>query len=219
MLKSHYARVGQGPVAYLDETYSVEKGRKRFYVMGAVVVAHSDRDPLRDELDRLVPNGWWHTTDELQRNGGRDRARELLATFRVPDETCVVVDKTTVHADDKEGLGAREAVLRRLLAVIHGPSADSHPPVELVVTEEQRDARKNNFDRSVRKSLIREGAIPDLVSVGQVPGDGVRAGVQARAGQILAEPHDQVDDLVGSSRRGGVRSLDRGSNAASPSSR
>ena len=31
--------------------------------------------------------------------------------------------------------------------------------------------------------------------VGQVPGDGLRAGVQALVGQLLAEPHDQVHDL------------------------
>jgi len=30
----------------------------------------------------------------------------------------------------------------------------------------------------------------------QVPGDGVRPGVQALPGQVLAQPHDQVDDLA-----------------------
>ncbi|MFT4298366.1 MAG: hypothetical protein QM597_01825 [Aeromicrobium sp.] len=44
----------------------------------------------------------------------------------------------------------------------------SHPPVNLVVIEEQREARKNNFDRLVRKRLIAEEAISEsmaLVSV------------------------------------------------------
>lgn len=161
VLKTHYDLVGEGPVAYLDETYSLEKGRKRFYVMSAVVVLHADRDPLRNELDDLVPGGWWHTTDELQVNGGRERTRDLLQTFRVPDETCVVVDKTTVAEDDKDGLQAREAVLRRLFTVLHDPADKVHPTVKLVVTEEQREARKNNFDRSVRKALISERTIPD----------------------------------------------------------
>ena len=35
----------------------------------------------------------------------------------------------------------------------------------------------------------------EVVVVGQVPGDGLRAGVQALLGQFLAEPHDQVHDL------------------------
>jgi uncharacterized protein involved in propanediol utilization len=52
VLKAHYERVGTGPVAYLDETYHVERdGRPRFYVMAAVVVLESDRDALRNELD------------------------------------------------------------------------------------------------------------------------------------------------------------------------
>ena len=35
----------------------------------------------------------------------------------------------------------------------------------------------------------------DVMVVGQMPADGLRAGVQALAGQFLAEPHEQVHDL------------------------
>jgi len=33
------------------------------------------------------------------------------------------------------------------------------------------------------------------VVVLEMPGDGLRAGVQADVGEFLADPHDQVDDL------------------------
>lgn len=165
VLKTHYERAGSGPVAYLDETYELGRGRARFYVMSAVVVLEPDRDPLRNELDSLVPSGWWHTTEELRNGGGRDRARELLGTFRVPDETCVIVDKTSVDTEDSEGIRARGSVLRRLLTLLHSPVANTHPPVRMVVSEEQREARKNNFDRSVRKSLIAEGSIDASLSL------------------------------------------------------
>ncbi|MFT4298365.1 MAG: hypothetical protein QM597_01820 [Aeromicrobium sp.] len=106
--------MGIGPVAFLDETYHVEKdGRRRFYVMAAVVVLHGDRNPLREELDSLVPGGWWHTTDQLRTEEGRARTRALLRTFRVPDESCVVVDKVVLD-DDDDGLQARGVVLGRL---------------------------------------------------------------------------------------------------------
>lgn len=159
VLKSHYERAGDSPVAFLDETYSLEPNRGRFYVMSAVVVLTNDVEPLRDELDHVVPGGWWHTTDELQLAGGRERTRELLQTLRAPDETCIVVDRVAVADDDKDGFQAREAVLRRLLTVLHSPDGDAHPPVRLVVTEEQREARKNNWDRSIRKALIAEQSI------------------------------------------------------------
>ena len=39
----------------------------------------------------------------------------------------------------------------------------------------------------------------------QVPGDGVRAGVQALPGQVLAQPHDQVGGLAADGPGGGFR--------------
>ncbi|AYY13126.1 hypothetical protein EF847_10880 [Actinobacteria bacterium YIM 96077] len=166
VLKSHYARVGTGPVAFLDETYHVERdGRRRFYVMAAVVVLHDDRDPLRNELDNLVPDGWWHTTDELRTNEGREHARSLLQTFRIPDEACVVVDKISVAEDDKDGMQARGAVLGKLLDAVHSAESGLHPRVNLAVIEEQREARKNNFDRSVRKRLITEKTISESMAL------------------------------------------------------
>ncbi|MFT4216095.1 MAG: hypothetical protein QM619_02785 [Micropruina sp.] len=161
--------MGTGPVAFLDETYHVEQdGRRRFYVMAAVVVLHEDRDPLRDELDSLVPDGWWHTTDELRTEEGREHARSLLRTFRIPDETCVIVDKVALDAEDEDGTQARGAVLGRLLTAVHTAEFGSHPPVNLAVIEEQREARKNNFDRSVRKHLIADKAISESMALASV---------------------------------------------------
>jgi len=142
-------------VAYLDETYHVENdGRNRFYVMSAVVVLGSDRDAVRKELDAQVPDGWWHTTDQLRTPEGREQVRSLLRAFQVPDETCVVVEKATVAADDADGDKARRAVLGRLVADVHNAAHGSHPRVDLVVLEEQRVARKNNFDRATRVALL-----------------------------------------------------------------
>ncbi|HJQ02361.1 MAG TPA: hypothetical protein VJ851_12230 [Jatrophihabitans sp.] len=162
VLKTHYERIGQTAVAYLDETYHLESdGHRRFYVMAAVVVLENDGDPLRNEIDELVPSGWWHTTDQLRTDEGRERARNLLQTFRVPDETCIVVDKVSVDNDDKDGTQARGAVLSRLLTSIHNAEHGTHPPVRLAVIEEQRVARINNFDRSIRKHLIAQRAISE----------------------------------------------------------
>jgi hypothetical protein len=47
------------------------------------------------------------------------------------------------------------------------------------------------------------GRHDDSVVLGQVPGDGLRSGVQTSLGQLLAQPQDQVDDL-GSQRVGSV---------------
>jgi hypothetical protein len=45
----------------------------------------------------------------------------------------------------------------------------------------------------------------ELVVVLQVPGDGLRPGVQALPGQFLAQPHDQAGRIVADRGRGGLR--------------
>lgn len=166
VLTTHYARIGGGPVAFLDETYHVETdGRRRFYVIAAVVVLEKDRDALRDEIDGIVPDGWWHTTAQLRTDAGREQVRELLQTFRVPDETCVIVDKISIDPHDTDGTQARGVVLGRLLTAIYNAEHGTHPPVSLAVIEEQREARKNNFDRSIRKQLIAEAAISEAATL------------------------------------------------------
>jgi hypothetical protein len=160
VLKTHYNRVGDGPVAYLDETYHLEfDGRHRFYVMAAVVVLEPDRDPMRTELDTLVPDGWWHTTDVLRSGDGRERARELLQTFQVQEQICVIVEQVEVDPDDKDGFIARTEVFGRLLTAVHSAEHGTHPSVHLAVVEQQRVARKNNLDRATRKHLIQTGAL------------------------------------------------------------
>jgi hypothetical protein len=109
------------------------------------------------------------TTDELRSDEGRDRARALLGTFQVPDETCVIVDKVSVDEDDdKEGTRARGAVLGRLLTALQTAEHGSHPSVGLTVIEEHRIARINNFDRSVRASLIASGAVEESMTLAAV---------------------------------------------------
>jgi len=167
VLKAHYERIGTGPVAYLDETYHVERdGRPRFYVMAAVVVLESDRDALRNELDELVPSGWWHTTDALRSEVGRAHVRRLLGAFQQPDEACVIVDQVSIEAgDDKDGTRARGAVLGRLMTALHTAEYGNHPPVGLTVIEEHRVARINNYDRAVRANLISSGSIPPTMAL------------------------------------------------------
>lgn len=146
MLRSHYDRVGAGPVAYLDETYHVDSdGRSRFYVIAAVVVLAQDRDPLRKDLDALVADGWWHTTNALRADGGRKRVQTLLRTFQSPEEVCVLVEKTMLDSEDTDGAQGRAAALQRLLIAVHTAEHGTHPPVDLVVIEEQQTSRRKQL--------------------------------------------------------------------------
>jgi len=79
VLVRHYSE-NRGPIAFLDESYSADPHHgATFYIVSAVIVEPDQVNPLRDGLDELVPQAWWHTTDELQTVSGRTRAQELLA--------------------------------------------------------------------------------------------------------------------------------------------
>jgi hypothetical protein len=54
-------------------------------------------------------------------------------------------------------------------------------------------------DQPCRGEVAADGRsrYPVSVVVLEVPGDGLRAGAQAGVGQLLANPHDEVDDVGG----------------------
>lgn len=168
VLQTHYAKVGDGFVGFIDETYHLEKdGRDRFYTMAAVVVAAQDLDPLRQDLDKLVPTGWWHTSEQLRTDQGYEDTLALLATLNSSYDACVIVDHVAVDdaVDATEGLSVRADVLGKLLVELHQGEGSMHGPVQLAVAEENRRARVNNFDRSTRQSIVTEGSLPDTVGL------------------------------------------------------
>lgn len=167
-LQSHYDKIGDGFVGFIDETYHLEKdGRDRFYTIAAVVVAAADLGPLRQDLDNIVPGGWWHTSDQLQKDQGYEDALELLATLDSSSDACVIVDHVAVSdaVEADEGLTVRAEVLSNLLIALHQAEGPMHGPVQLAVAEENRRARVNNFDRATRKSLIDRGLLPQTVGL------------------------------------------------------
>lgn len=166
VLQTHYAKAGDGPVAYIDETYHLENdGRARFYTLAAVIVTAQDRDPLRGDLDEIVPTGWWHTSQQLRTDQGHEDARELLRTLDSAYDACVIVDHIDLDPADHDGLQARGAAMRRLLLSLHHADHQQHDPVQLAVAEEHRLSRVNNFDRAIRQSLLDEGEVPETLGL------------------------------------------------------
>ncbi|MDN5585192.1 hypothetical protein [Brevibacterium aurantiacum] len=167
-LQTHYDKIGDGFVGFIDETYHLEKdGRGRFYTIAAVVVAAADLEPLRQDLDNIVPGGWWHTSNQLQNDQGYEDTLKLLATLEPSSDVCVIVDHVDVsdNVDADEGLTVRAEVLGNLLIALHQAESPMHGPVQLAVAEENRRARVNNFDRSIRQSLIKKGSLPETVGL------------------------------------------------------
>lgn len=164
VLAAHYAANGAGPVAFVDETYSVDPSHaERFYVMTAVVVRATERDGLRDEVDRVVPSGWWHTTDALKQKRFEE-VEDLLACLDPRHEVSVLVHNARIedagHVDETAEV-AREACLGALMLALYSGTQGAHEPVRLVVMEERRTGRQNNRDRRTRAGLVAQGLTGD----------------------------------------------------------
>lgn len=187
LLAQRYAENVPGPVAFVDETYSVETHRTaRFYVMSAVLVARTELRSLREALDEAVPSGWWHTTQELRKKNLAG-ARELLELLDPDREVCVITHQMQVDPTDKTGEEARKTCLQSLLTSLYRGTGGHHLPVRLVVMEERNERSLNSRDRHT---------VADVKSSGQVGTD-----LHVVATSPAAEHLLWVPDLVCSAYR------------------
>lgn len=107
LLAKAYQRTPGGYVAFLDESFELEGDRKTFYLMSAVVTHRDQIEPLRDGLRNLVGGNFWHTTESLLTDDGRQRAIEIAAYLggENGNEVCIVSCKMPI-GDDGGGCGS-----------------------------------------------------------------------------------------------------------------
>lgn len=161
LLQKAYAANGNGPVAYVDESYfdhslhvSSGKSSSPFYVVGSVVVKDSDRLILNKELDSIVPSGDWHTTRDTSSHQGQFQLRQMLK--KVTAGLTPIVVSRNVGADllsyDKEA--AREACLVALASYLV-----AQHDVGLIVLEQRRE-NEQLIDAQTISEAKRRGDIP-----------------------------------------------------------
>jgi hypothetical protein len=157
-LDSAYFYNSLRPVAYLDETYRVERGGPTYYVMAAAVMQADQRDIVRADVQRIVGSGYWHTTEALQTTAGTARVCELLDYLGDPagTEACFIAYEHPVQPDDPHGERARSACLKALLGHLNGAAVE---PVELFVLEKRLTARMTNQDAHTKDSAIKDGLV------------------------------------------------------------
>ena len=113
-LRLAYSQAGRASVAFIDETFDVDPAHPRhFYVMAAVVVQCEELDGLRAGLVDLAGSSYWHTSEALRTEAGRERTREMLDYLGNPEgtERCVVRHHVEVAPSDSKGEEARAECL------------------------------------------------------------------------------------------------------------
>ncbi|WP_291380308.1 hypothetical protein [Demequina sp.] len=169
-LAQAYATVNRDSVAFLDETYDVDPMHdSHFYVMTAVVVKVADLNYVRDGIVELVGGNYWHTTQSLRTEQGRQRTHELLEYLGDPagGETCVIRHTVEVDLGDRDGESARKACLEELLTYLANPGFHG-PGVTLVVLERRRPSTSATADASTKTGLVAQGLLTRAIQMLQV---------------------------------------------------
>lgn len=157
-----YRQNGERPVAYVDETYSVDPVHAlTFYVMTAVVVRHVDADSLRAGLVNRAGASYWHSTEALRSGDGQERMLSLLEYLGEEDgrEVCIVSHRVGVAQADSNGEEARAACLTAILIVLADGSYGGDA-VRLIVLERRRDNKEAAIDASTKAAAVKAGLVP-----------------------------------------------------------
>lgn len=162
VLFNAYRQNGTRPVAFVDETYSVDPAHDlMFYVMTAVVVEHQEMDGLRAGLVRRAGSSFWHSSDALRTCEGRERMHELLSYLGADDgkELCIISHRVGVDPGDSNGETARSECLTALLAELARGDFGGGP-LRLVVLERRRENAEAAADRATKAAAVKRGLVP-----------------------------------------------------------
>jgi hypothetical protein len=153
LLAEAYQRTPGGYVAFLDESFELEGDRKTFYLMSAVVTHRDQIEPLRDGLRSLVGGTFWHTTQSLLTDDGRQRAIEIAEYLgdENGNEVCIVSCKMPIG--NEGGDAARQGCFRQ---VAENLCSGTHPlegPVHLMVLEQRETQHERSYDTKIVRDL------------------------------------------------------------------
>lgn len=153
------ALYGRSPevIAYLDEAYELQRGRKHFYIMSALIIQGTDRDRLRTDLIDLVGGNFWHTTSSYSSEVGRQMIKEFVLFLAEDRSTLLCV----VDADLDRFNGDAEAARRHCFSAI-SMILDRVHGVDLIVFERRREGVEEDADYHTVHALQRKHATRDI---------------------------------------------------------
>ena len=168
LLAAAYQRAPGGYVAFLDETYEVEKGTETFYLLSGVVAHRDSFRGLRDGLREVVGTSYWHTTEKLRTPEGREQAVEVARYLGGGPEVSLVALKRPFSVDDSVGDVARAECFGKLGSALCGGSAPLTAGVQLMVLEKRRTQKDHAYDAKIVRDLRASKALCRTCQMQQV---------------------------------------------------
>lgn len=157
-----YAQFKDQPVAFLDEAFRgfERPGEDPFYLFTAVIVEQRDMEQIRKGLLEIAGATYWHTSESLPSQDGRDRAKDMLSYLMEGPEPCLVVRKASIDPEDTNLEAARRECLGTLAVTLTTGIPDVSPAVNLLVMEKRNTNELQKIDRRTYADLISAGKVP-----------------------------------------------------------
>lgn len=159
LLAEAYRRAPGGYIAFLDESFELQSGRRTFYLMSAVVAHRDQLEPLRDGLVDVVGDRFWHTTDSLLNGNGRQQAVKVAQYLGDENGTEVCIVSCRMPLGEDGGDAARRACFGQLAASLCTGAQPLLGEVHLMVLEQRETQHERSFDAKIVKDLRAEKVI------------------------------------------------------------
>lgn len=159
-LESAYRYNTDRPVAYLDESYRVERPGATYYLMTAAVVQADQRDIVRHDICEIADGNYWHTTEALRTSQGVTTTRTFLDYLGDPKgtETYFIALEQPIQPTDTTGEQARANCLTELMSTLNSKDSPTGS-VDLFVLEERLHRKMINRDAGTKDRAIKSGRI------------------------------------------------------------
>lgn len=164
LLQERYARNGDRPVAFVDESYlapgyiSEQKitGLDPFYLLTAVVIYPENFEQIREELYEIVGANFFHAT-QYGLDPSESNVPSTMAKYLVDGNEVAVISLRSPAMDSDDMAASRASCYRALLKELY--EGTDHDPVRLIVGEKLRDQRLNNWDRRILTEAIKDKVV------------------------------------------------------------
>lgn len=174
MLQERYRNAGQKDIAYIDESYLAPNAHHAqsdtFYLMTACVLSAAVLEPIRLDLDSIIEEGYWHTTDAQRDPQLRPKVQELCDYIAVggDEERIIVTVQSPIDPADTDAEEARARCFEELLVSL----AELNPTVGLAVYEERRFQKQRSADeRTIKQARRRSPSARALATFAASPSD------------------------------------------------
>lgn len=152
VLTEAYGRARGGYVGFLDESFELS-GEKTFYLMSAVVTHQDQIHALRDGLQDVVGDTYWHTTESLQTPEGRTAAVDIAEYLGNEKGTEVCIVSCRMPLGDGGADGARQACFQQVGANLCSGAHPLKAGVHLMVLEQRETQHERSYDAKIVRDL------------------------------------------------------------------